>query len=259
LPANQDVVDYFLFELQKGYCDYYASAMVILARASGLPSRIAVGYATGNYDYLEQKFIVTEANAHAWPEVYIAPFGWIPFEPTASLTTFAWQAETEQLGSLPTLSIGPSTEKPITSFWLNLLGVMILSFIILLIGLMGYWFNQQKKKSTSTIIQIENIYRRMETLLKNRFFIPQKALTPLEFRDNMIEYFNARATSKISTKIVQDMAQKLSSLTALYQTGVYTSQKLPSDQIKNAQEYYRAIQTKSWILNLLFLIKFSSN
>jgi transglutaminase-like putative cysteine protease len=84
-PRERDVVDYFLFDLQKGYCDYYASAMTVLARAAGLPARLAVGYASGTYDWDSARYLVTEADAHAWPEVYFPSHGWVRFEPTAGL------------------------------------------------------------------------------------------------------------------------------------------------------------------------------
>ena len=83
VAADQDVVDAFLFELERGYCDHYASAMVVLARAAGLPARLAVGYGPGTYDADDGAFVVTEADAHAWPEIYFPEYGWIRFEPTA--------------------------------------------------------------------------------------------------------------------------------------------------------------------------------
>ncbi len=83
-PPGRDIADYFLFDLQKGYCDYYATAMVVLARAAGLPARLAVGYASGTYDPPNARYIVTEADAHAWPEIYFPAYGWIRFEPTAA-------------------------------------------------------------------------------------------------------------------------------------------------------------------------------
>jgi transglutaminase-like putative cysteine protease len=83
-PIGQDIVDYFLFDLQRGYCDYYATAMVVLARAAGLPSRLVVGYASGAYDEVTDRFVVTEADAHSWAEIYFPPYGWIEFEPTAA-------------------------------------------------------------------------------------------------------------------------------------------------------------------------------
>ncbi len=81
-PPNRDVVDYFLFDLQRGYCDYYASAMTVLARAAGLPARLAVGYATGAYNPATRQYIVTEAEAHSWTQVYFPEYGWVDFEPT---------------------------------------------------------------------------------------------------------------------------------------------------------------------------------
>ncbi len=84
-PANRDLVDYFLFDLRKGYCDYYASAMVILARSAGIPARLAIGYASGTYNLNSGRFMVTQADAHSWAEVYFPGTGWVPFEPTAGL------------------------------------------------------------------------------------------------------------------------------------------------------------------------------
>lgn len=88
-PAKRDVVDYFLFDAQRGYCDYYASAMVVMARSLGIPARLAVGYATGDYDPDERAFLVHESNAHSWPELYFAGVGWTPFEPTGSRAPIA--------------------------------------------------------------------------------------------------------------------------------------------------------------------------
>lgn len=82
-PPGWDIADFFIFDLQRGYCDYYATTMVVLARAAGLPARLVVGYASGDYDAERARYIVTEADAHAWVEVYFPTYGWIEFEPTA--------------------------------------------------------------------------------------------------------------------------------------------------------------------------------
>ncbi|MBI2865801.1 MAG: transglutaminase domain-containing protein [Chloroflexi bacterium] len=81
-PYNRDAVDFFLFEQRRGYSDYYASAMAVLLRAAGVPSRLAVGYNTGDWDKRQGSFIVREHHAHAWVEVFFPGFGWIEFEPT---------------------------------------------------------------------------------------------------------------------------------------------------------------------------------
>ena len=90
-PADRDVADYFLFDLRSGYCDYYATAMVVMARSLGIPARLAVGYASGNYDPQEGAFLVYEDMAHSWPELYFPGAGWVPFEPTAVRQTIERQ------------------------------------------------------------------------------------------------------------------------------------------------------------------------
>jgi transglutaminase-like putative cysteine protease len=79
-----DALTTFLFNTRTGYCQQFAGAYAVLARAIGLPTRMAVGFATGSPE--DGNFYqVTNADAHAWPEVYFGPrYGWLPFEPTQS-------------------------------------------------------------------------------------------------------------------------------------------------------------------------------
>jgi transglutaminase-like putative cysteine protease len=88
-PEGRDLVDYFLFDAPGGYCDYYASAMVVMLRAVGVPARLASGYLTGVYDPRQGAYRVIGANAHSWPEVYFKGIGWVEFEPTASQSLLA--------------------------------------------------------------------------------------------------------------------------------------------------------------------------
>jgi transglutaminase-like putative cysteine protease len=87
-PSGEDLVDFFLFDEDNGrtgYCQYYASAMVIMARSLGLPARVAAGFAPG--ERLEgDTFLVREANAHAWAEIYFPGHGWQIFEATKSIS-----------------------------------------------------------------------------------------------------------------------------------------------------------------------------
>lgn len=83
-PEGQDVVDYVLFDSQEGYCEYYASAMTVLLRAEGIPSRVVGGYFPAPYDPAEGGHLYREKNAHLWVEAFFPGFGWIPFEPTAN-------------------------------------------------------------------------------------------------------------------------------------------------------------------------------
>lgn len=82
LPPGRDFVDHFLFDLQEGYCTYYASAMVVMLRSLDIPARFVTGFAPGKYNSKTGELEVTEAQAHAWPEVYFAGYGWVTYEPT---------------------------------------------------------------------------------------------------------------------------------------------------------------------------------
>jgi transglutaminase-like putative cysteine protease len=83
---DQDYVDQFLFETQRGYCDNFSTSMVVMMRSVGIPARWVKGYTEGEYiDTLEsgrRLYEVTNNNAHSWVEGYFPGVGWVPFEPT---------------------------------------------------------------------------------------------------------------------------------------------------------------------------------
>jgi len=81
-PTDRDGVDYTLFDRPEGYCNYYASVMAVMARAVGIPARVASGYSLG--EYKDGVFHVVEANAHSWVDIYFPNYGWIEFEPTSN-------------------------------------------------------------------------------------------------------------------------------------------------------------------------------
>ena len=87
VPATgDDLVDFFLFDEQGrvGYCEYYASAMVLMTRSLGIPARVAVGYAPGERSETGS-YLVRARHAHAWAEVYFPGYGWQIFEATKSI------------------------------------------------------------------------------------------------------------------------------------------------------------------------------
>jgi len=81
-PPNRDPVDFFLFESQEGYCEHYASAMVLLLRCRGIPARLVAGFKGGTYNEIGGYFVIRQSDAHAWVEAYLRPYGWVTFDPT---------------------------------------------------------------------------------------------------------------------------------------------------------------------------------
>ena len=67
-------------ETKRGYCVQFASAMVMLSRAAGIPARMAIGFLPGSIDGDDR--VVRVSDAHAWPELYFPRLGWVRFEPT---------------------------------------------------------------------------------------------------------------------------------------------------------------------------------
>ncbi len=81
VPENREFIDYFLFEGKEGYCTYYATAMAIMLRLEGIPTRYIEGYLAD--DSIEKGvYEVRHKNAHTWVEAFIEPVGWMIFEPT---------------------------------------------------------------------------------------------------------------------------------------------------------------------------------
>ncbi len=85
LPATSpaDPLANFLFERRQGHCEYFASAMAMMLRTLGIPSRVATGFRVGEFNDLTGSYIVRARDAHAWVEVYFPNQGWTTFDPTA--------------------------------------------------------------------------------------------------------------------------------------------------------------------------------
>jgi transglutaminase-like putative cysteine protease len=81
-PDGVDAVDHFLFETRRGFCEHIASAMAVLLREVGVPTRIATGFGPGVRNPLTGYWEVRQSDAHAWVEVLLPEVGWIPFDPT---------------------------------------------------------------------------------------------------------------------------------------------------------------------------------
>lgn len=147
-------IDQFLFEVRRGYCEQFASSFAVMARALGIPSRVAIGFVPG--ELTEDGYQVRGQDAHAWPEVYIDG-RWVMYEPTPGRgsadgnqpvpttlppTTITDQAPTSV--QTPVTTIGNTTETPQDS---NLsdqtVGVPVGTILWLLaavFAIIGLWF-----------------------------------------------------------------------------------------------------------------------
>jgi len=100
-PSTRDFTNYFLLENKKGYCVHYATAGVMLARMAGIPARYATGYVSVVDDYNDDSrnpddsytVKLADNRSHAWAEIYLDGYGWIPFEFTAGYSDLSIASE----------------------------------------------------------------------------------------------------------------------------------------------------------------------
>ena len=80
--THVSALDEFLFERKEGHCEYFASAMAVLLRLNGIPSRVITGFASTEWNDLGQYMVVRQTHAHSWVEAYIPRRGWQLYDPT---------------------------------------------------------------------------------------------------------------------------------------------------------------------------------
>jgi transglutaminase-like putative cysteine protease len=102
-PPGVNAVNYFLFDVQEGYCDYYASSFAMMARTLGIPARVSAGYSQGEYLPEADVYRVREYNGHSWPEVFFPGYGWVEFEPTAAEMEIVRERRPDTVEPEPTL------------------------------------------------------------------------------------------------------------------------------------------------------------
>jgi hypothetical protein len=253
-PPNQDVADYFLFYLQQGYCDYYATAMVVLSRAAGLPARLVSGYATGTYDPPNARYIVTADNAHSWVEIYFSGIGWVEFEPTGGLPAIARRTD-------PTdTSLSITELKPVQRFsllrwiksitWLYwILGIGSTVIAILIVNEMIYSWRLHHVSSQQLLVHIiRNLIKQGDRLAIDR----QSGDTPAEYATRFSTFLNSFISGKYFNTIISPAAGQVEHLIMLYNQGFYSPYPILPDQHKQAARTLLQLRWRLTIIRLLF-------
>ncbi len=217
-PAGRDLVDYFLFDLQRGYCDYYASAMVVLARAAGLPARLVQGYAAGR-SLDERQYLVTEADAHAWVEVFFPGYGWVEFEPTPSLPAIQRPSQ-DTLAGLP-----PAVPSPLVGsglartalLWLTALLGGALAFLAL-------WrlFDVWRLGRLAPPLALRAVYSRLYRQARQGSDAPLTGLTPDEVAARLSQRLDSLLPPEQAARLRQD--QPFQRIAGLYGQVMYSPQ-----------------------------------
>lgn len=184
-PDGKDPVDYCLFTSKRGYCDLFASCMVIMARSAGLPARYVLGYAPftdgkpdrdGFYSYYATDY-------HAWAEVYFKNYGWMIFDPSVG----ARQAPGAGLTAATLTS--PWYQQP-TVIWsaLVVLGVLLIFFIRLGVRRLPNLMARMNKNPRDVL---GREYGELVRILEKQTGKPRRpSQTPFEYLDTVRPYLN---------------------------------------------------------------------
>jgi transglutaminase-like putative cysteine protease len=104
------VAERFLFDMEAGYCTYFATTMVVMLRTQGVPARFVTGYTPG-VQVGEHRWAVLEQHSHAWVEVYLPDAGWTQFDPTPAGPRRAAERETHPDAYQPAVEVTSSGER----------------------------------------------------------------------------------------------------------------------------------------------------
>ncbi|MFC4406513.1 DUF3488 and transglutaminase-like domain-containing protein [Haloarchaeobius iranensis] len=114
---NGNVAESFLFEMEQGYCVYYATTMTMMLRSQGIPARYVVGYTPGQ-QVDENQWVVRGLDSHAWVEVYFPDVGWVKFDPTPGgprSDTEVASIEDARQSDDGQVDVGGSEDQPLTT------------------------------------------------------------------------------------------------------------------------------------------------
>jgi transglutaminase-like putative cysteine protease len=225
IPANVDVVSWLL-QMHSGYCTYYATAMVVMARMLGMPARLVVGFTQGHFDARRQVWVVNGSDLHSWVQVYFTGYGWINFDPTPGFgsgpgmnaniagTPTPIAVSSTGPGALPpgTRNTSPTTAPDVS--WnisrpqpdltgpVALLWTLLLAPVgMLLLACSLYLYRRRRRTPTASPVVI--LYRRLCRLADRAGFKARAWQTPYEY-------------SRILSRAMPQAARPLRRLTDLF-------------------------------------------
>ena len=255
-PEDQDVADYFLFDLKRGYCDYYATAMVVLARSSGIPARFVSGYSPGSYDAPNARYIVRELNAHSWAEIYFPEIGWVEFEPTASEPEIERQAD-----EIPA-SLSPDEDSTVSTllnqyrFKMTLLWAS--PFLVLFFLSLGYLILIERwlYMRLAPAVAIERIYQKLYELGRPLAGKYTQAETAYEFTERLIHRIEETKKRTRFAKFFANTQSDIERLTNIYYASLFSQYQTKKNDALTAFNTWKHLRPRLMIVRLkIFLTR----
>ena len=260
IPRNVDVVDWVLFEGHRGVCVHYASAAAVLLRAMGIKARLAIGYLANwltPYTYRSQPLSSSERvvvlSSHAWVEIYIPGFGWIPYDPTPTTNEFVDVFSLLSMGSVqistpPTSRRPPgrllqeellgyqvgneTTQREIEMFRYSVLGCMLIAIIPLYM-------------LSDILSGISNRFKYLLALLRKDYVKAFKLLLISLAKKYDIELRPSKTPREVTEAIARftslSLSEELKTLTDIYEKLRYSARKRSHEILREFWARYRKV------------------
>jgi transglutaminase-like putative cysteine protease len=185
-PPGSDPVEHFLMESKLGYCDVFASSLVLMARSLNLPARYVVGYApfTDGRRATDGFYTIYQTDYHAWAEIYFQDVGWMPFDAT------------EGAASVPGDGRGSSNDKTslLNDKWFRvgvgtILGVLLVGTLWIFIPAIARGLRRDTPGRQK--IELERIYVDLVGMMEQRTGRPRRpSQTPYEYLQAVKPYLD---------------------------------------------------------------------
>jgi protein-glutamine gamma-glutamyltransferase len=212
LGDDEDLVEAFLFKFEGGYPDHFSTVLTVMLRSLGIPSRLATGFAPGEFNPFTGLYVVRNTDAYALTEVYFPKYGWFAFDPipghelippsieenqTFSVLRQFWQWVAGWLPSPVSGALGRVFEA-IAQFlartlgwllslfsrgWVGLFIGLILSISLAFLGWLSWqgWRAWRYRRWLAKLAPMESLYQQMLVWLAEQGFRKRPWQTPLEY------------------------------------------------------------------------------
>jgi hypothetical protein len=231
--------------------------MVVLARAAGLPARLVIGYATGEYDPFSASYMVTEANAHSWPEIYFPGYGWIEFEPTAGQPPLERPGSADSVGAsqlntdekASSVINGPSNPLRLRLSWLKwtagILGLVGLGILILL--LIDTW----RLRTQPPHAVIFSLFRRLYRYGHQLGVQSVRGETPYEFASSFALRVSSLGRGKPWERSLSPAANELRRLADVYTQTLYSPTPPGRNDRAQAVRTWERLKWRLWLAKMI--------
>jgi transglutaminase-like putative cysteine protease len=242
-PRRADPVDFFLFEMQRGYCDYYASALAVMARSLGLPARLVTGYLAQPPNRQGAQTIYAN-QAHSWTEIYLGEYGWIAFEPTAAfdagqMTADIALAPAEAGITPPPIPEADPARRPA--------GVWLMIGLLLALSLTLWLISYRWRQAEAGLDGAQLAYYRLQRIARRLGQPTPPQQTPNEFAAALLAHLAATERPPrrwLPEETAVELAEPIWELTNLFVAQQYSGKRLADE--RRAGMVWRRLRRPLW-------------